>query len=542
MATTRDFRSGFFSDKSTVDAIRTISAAQRLTLFVGAGVSADQNVPTWAKLVQLLLRMRLSPRNGTSICPDQQVAEALSRRIVDSAFQLPAASMVDDLYAAEFGSNFARRRNQDIRRLVYGAGASQRYFLDRPSLSREALLMAIYLKGMRPSKDIHIITTNYDDSLAELATQDDEVRETLQQFRVKIQPHATRLPEHLGSSTIPVLHIHGRIPRKGRSESVVFSESDYVRWTNTGQLRDYLYDRFSHGASLMLGTSLRDYNINDHLARSAPGGDRIALLPLQGDDLYLADPDIPIDASEAATIARIQDGRGSQLGVRLLHPDFFGQVLQFVHEVRLLATKTPGAPGPGTYLQRVALWWSDFTKSANHDETARRKQTKLLQATSTKIVQMLDGVDHAKVELWIRSNFTKRSDPRTMQQWCSSQSLWIDNGKHWPHSVQIGPNVADPAVVSFAARSTVTGPVPGTSSRRWTHFCAVPIILQDDPYLSIPVGAVVLSLHSKVFAHEKEIPSLEAKLPVITEELARVGGRLVLPVAPRPARTAPAKV
>jgi len=121
------------------------------------------------------------------------------------------------------------------------------------------MLLAAALKALDPTKNVHIVSTNYDDSMREIYSGNDAFALYLRNdLHVRFRDFATKRPTNLGARTIPIVHVHGLIRRTGRGQEVVFSEPDYVRWTNSGQLRDYLQGRFDHGHTLMVGTSLRD--------------------------------------------------------------------------------------------------------------------------------------------------------------------------------------------------------------------------------------------------------------------------------------------
>src|SRR4051812_14396991 len=58
----------FFHRQQTKDAIRHLAQADNVALYVGAGVSVDQGLPTWAQLVEALIRdsaMRIPRGSGT---------------------------------------------------------------------------------------------------------------------------------------------------------------------------------------------------------------------------------------------------------------------------------------------------------------------------------------------------------------------------------------------------------------------------------------------------------------------------------------------
>jgi hypothetical protein len=531
---TRDFNLGFFSNESTMAAIEDLASASRLTLFVGAGLSVDLGVPWWAKLVRTLLRQRLDELavdpNEFGLSIDQ--TDAVAAKVINATFQIPAASMVDQLFINKFNSRaIPTQRNSALRDLLYTDDRGEtRYFLERPSLTRSVLELAAALKALAPDKDIHIITTNYDDSMREIWQSDQAFAGQLKSLGVRFNDLGSRRPPDATSTTIPVVHVHGRIPRTGRCDNVVFSEPDYVDWMNSGKLRDYLQDRFQSGHVLTIGTSLRDYNIITYLKRTGTNRRRYAVLPVQGDELYQDPASGSFDLSRFPIMSMLQDARGVLIGLNPLHPNFFGQVFQFIYEIRLRATHQGADRTYIPYIDRVALWWKAFSESKYQDDDVRHHLTKALQALVAELTPDVPEAAHLKLELWIRPDFTQEHDPRVLELWCSSQSMWLSHGSHWPHQVPISSAATAPASISFAHRSTTDGYVANRSDERWTHFIAVPIMLDDDPYLSVPVGVVVMLMHAPEY-RDTPIPSYAAMRASLTAQLLECGVQALTPVA-----------
>jgi hypothetical protein len=174
------------------------------------------------------------------------------------------------------------------------------------------------------------------------------------------------------------------------------------------------------------------------------------------------------------------------------------------------------------------LWWERFSKSKYRDDMARHTLTTALQDLVEALSPDVPEAEHVKLELWIRAGFTTATDPRELELWCSSQSMWLSGGRHWPHRVPISSDATAPASISFTSRGTTDGYVSMRSDGRWTHFIAVPIVLDEDPFLSVPVGVIVMLMHAPQLAKEP-IPSYEKNRSSLTERLVTCGGEALTP-------------
>jgi len=257
---------------------------------------------------------------------------------------------------------------------------------------------------------------------------------------------------------------------------------------------------------------------------------------VQGDSLFHEDAstdsrETSVDEPTASLLAHLKDGRGKQLGISLLHPDFFGQVLQFVAEVRLAATQIEGKKPRLSYTGRVAKWWELFEAMKYRDDDLRRSITKGLQALVGELHPLVPEADHLKIEVWIRSEFTSQCDPRELELWCSSQSIWLSDGTHWSHRLRIGISSTAPAVMTFANRGATDGKVDARPHGRWSHFVAVPVVLEDDPHLSIPVGVVVMLIHAPEYRSDTPLPSYQSNRTKLLAHLVRHGVELLIPTS-----------
>lgn len=508
---------GFFDDPGTIDAISRLGAADKLTIFVGAGVSADQRVPAWADLVRILLgdllpadlRSRSVSRGGSGAGAD------LPGAIVDAYFQLPMASAVDQVFEMREPGNGVFRRNEAIALLLYQQGDSPRSFLQRPSLAVDALMTAIILKAC--GKDVHVLSTNYDSVLEEIAAHDPEIVNLLDEYGLDVRPYAASAPgKQAPDCELPIVHIHGYLPRTGPALGVVFSEPDYVEWAENSVLRRYMYSRFDHGHLVMVGASLRDHNVISYLRQTDINTtNRYALLPLQGDPGFEIGKQVGFQLLTA-----VQERRGEQLGINVLTPDFFGQVRQFLIEVRLAAVLPANLSyNNSAYGTRLRLWQEDFKRRCYEVADNELRATDLLVRLATVICLQVPEATHVKAELWVRNDV----ELRELELWASSQSIRVGGERYRPHTTRIDLTSESPATLSFANRTAVQGRVIDRTDGRWTHYLAAPVVLREEPYSEIPVAVVVASLHAPDCSASMTIPGVVQNLSAIVAHMTAVG-------------------
>lgn len=505
----RNFAVGFFSDVPTSAAISRIAEADHITIFAGAGVCLDQGVPGWNHLVSRLLDKRLE---DSSI--DAAMVGSVSAHLLEQYREVPTATIVDALYSDQLGVKAAARRIDDIRSVIYESG--QNVGLASPSLVERTLLLAhaLHVAG----RNVHIITTNYDD-LFEYVSAERLSTGVFKKWGVNVVPYSERPPAtHRVEDLIPVVHIHGFVPRAGSNVAPpILSEKDYFEWDANSPFRNYLSVRFGAGAVLFLGSSLRDANILRRL--SAARSDHVsafALLPVQSESVHYPKDMRPV----AETLAGYAESRGRELGVEVLRPNFFGQVYQFLDEVRAKVSEpTDYVP----YVRRLDEWTDRWYQSGLHvDEAHRRTATLRARQTSAELVQIVGSVSKAKVELWVR----RPNEERSLELWASSQGMWIPGDEHWPKTVSLVGPLQHAAVNCFAMGTTTQGRVSPLDRTRWTHYVATPVNLPGN-YASLTVGVSIALFHAPDHARAEQLPSVDQNLDVIGTQLLAYGRELL---------------
>lgn len=536
----RDPTVGFFDDQLTMDAIVKLAACNRLTFFVGAGASLDLNLPTWSALVSDLLKDTVAANFG----PDSPV-DTICNELVNQLFQVPSASVIDSLLFDQARFSLPERstrnaihskmlsiRNGHLRDALYKKNGFGTISVG-PTLVGKMLELAILLR--RAGVDVHIVTTNYDNAFEEVALYEPWFS-IMSGENIRLVLFADSPPDagDLDNGDIPIVHVHGllraptghaatagRAPIEGK---IVFSEVDYMDW-EAGPFRTYLTNRVQSGGLLTIGASLRDNNIVARLRDGTRSNNepRYALMPSESEFKYLSGKNIA--EKYWMPFVEMAARRGFIFGVTILRPDFYGQVFQFLQELGVnVSARINAGTTYDEYSRRIRRWAEAWTTIREHTEPSTRAS---IESACRNLAIRFEGLpyfDHRKVEVWARTE----PDQRTMRRWCSSQSTWRSDV--WPHTAAIRPLSKQNAILAFASRSTVINKTAGDPDRRWTHCLAVPIFLDSEPWLGLPVGALEILLHEASSTTSDECLSyLRANATPWVREIASLGERILAP-------------
>ncbi len=218
--------------KEAIREIRLAQRANRLVLFVGAGVSANSGIPTWENLIRLI-----AAKIGYDNC------HRCKRAQKDCPKQ-------DCPYRYEFSQ-------QDFIRIPD-------YFSDsfpeeRQSEYLEFLQNALHLKEARPNpinEEIfrimphHIITTNFDSLLEDTGASNRGLFDVIRQ-----DGDLLRYPNDKY-----IIKMHGDFEYP---DSIVLREGDYLEYENTHPLISaFIRSLLINHTFVFLGYGLNDYNLN----------------------------------------------------------------------------------------------------------------------------------------------------------------------------------------------------------------------------------------------------------------------------------------
>ena len=298
----------------SLTALRTAFRADRLALFLGAGVSASAGLADWATLLRQLSAELLDQEAPQTLEADQK--DALLEYFTEG---LPSSPLI---VARLLQESFGARFTTSVRKAIYarpGSGSSL--------LTEIASLCA---PGRHRAGPPGVVTFNFDD----LLEKELDAREL---------PYVSIFREGQESTPeeLPIYHVHGFLPSKARlsqahEESLVFSEeayhaqfSDPYSWNNIVQL-NYLR---SH-VCLFVGLSMSDPNLRRLLeitVKKKPATRHYAILkdrwlPLEGLEGTSSDVPSLLRGLEQASLAR--------LGVEVLWVDRYDEIPVLLQQVR----------------------------------------------------------------------------------------------------------------------------------------------------------------------------------------------------------------
>jgi hypothetical protein len=257
--------------ETPIQEIREAFQNQNLSLYLGAGVSTDNNLPSWEKLVLALYFSKISEQQMQGWRPFSNYLFAIAEwHLANSTEPLEITArkllkyydtedeqedvFMEDLYQILYGSMLDRygQPSQDIDENFL------RY--NNKTLDAVATLCESKNKGIRS-----VITYNYD-NLLEIA---------LCNF-----PHQSVYSStSLENGKLPIHHVHGYVPFDksipgSSGNDIVFTEDQYhqvarnpYNWSNLVQLQS-----MTNSVGLMIGLSLSDRNMRRLLdaVRNAP--------------------------------------------------------------------------------------------------------------------------------------------------------------------------------------------------------------------------------------------------------------------------------
>ncbi len=228
-------------ERTYVQAIGALTKALnagRLTLFCGAGVSIGAGILSWEKLLLLLLESmmeRISKEHSLSV-------EDVDPQEFQRSYS-PSALVVGKYLETNLGKDFLPQ----LRDALYSKNPESC-----------AIIEAIVdlARPQRNGKPLDSIVTFNFDGLIEEDLSENNIR------------HKAIFEEGMrhGSNELPIYHVHGYLPRKGKiskNTHVVFSEDAYhnqfidpFSWSNLTQL-----SKLSQNTCLFIGLSLNDPNL-----------------------------------------------------------------------------------------------------------------------------------------------------------------------------------------------------------------------------------------------------------------------------------------
>jgi hypothetical protein len=285
------------------NAIREISGhAGEITMFVGAGVSMEAELPSWNALVRELLVGARRPGD------DEDAVSTWADTVLQEG-PLAAAAVAESLY----------RDDATFRRALRDA----LYARDPDTYVPGALAGQIAWLKERLGSRLAILTVNYDGLLE--ASLAERGLDPASYVRARSEP----------AGKAAIWHLHGRLIRaaSGRSwqreGNLVLSEGSYVRSTASTFPQEFVAERLRCSLCVFVGLSMTDPNFIRWLYKSAdqPGGPRFVIFVRQA--ALVADQRVQ-DILEHSAAAR-----WARYSVTPVWANYYGEVAQVVHEIGL---------------------------------------------------------------------------------------------------------------------------------------------------------------------------------------------------------------
>jgi hypothetical protein len=477
---------GYFAGARSSGIERVIERVARhdgnVTMFVGAGVSMEAELPSWNTLVRRLLL-------GAPVRERAVASDRSAKRAASASTPRPAAHAKTELAAREQWVEQVMREGPlaaaSVAASLYAsAGAFRRalreavYARDPGSYVPGALARQIAALKVRMGPRLRILTVNYD-GLLELALAEHELTPV---SYVDGQPEPAR--------RAAVWHLHGRLMRSasGRWEEegeLVLTEGSYVGSTRGRYPKGFVADRLKDSLCLFVGLSMTDPNFIRWLYSSKNGrsGRRFVIFVRQASPI--ADGRVRRLLEESAA------KRWQSYRVTPVWANYYGEVAQIVHEIGLRCN----AGRPLDFRVRAAR---RLEKGAAGLIPPAREQFAAAQGRASKwLRERLDdvrivcgavGLDLGGHTLGLGLWAVDHADGRIMN-WASADRAYQEPDTQVSSSLHVGSRwVAAAAICNGVAIEQD----PNVYASRWRFVRAMPIVADANGERSI-VGALTFA-------------------------------------------------
>lgn len=489
----------FFRRSAVKDAVQDLAGADKLTIFVGAGVGTEVGLPSWSQLVRRLLAEAVVGATGRAYRRRLTAEEdAIIERLLAEESVLGAATIAK----ARLGSRF----KGSLRRALYGgewhdqdliAPWSDTKYQRLDSTTVEAVA-AIYAAFKESNRECDLVTTNYDRSLEEaMAAVGIDAKPW---FDDPAPPQRERI-KHI------VRHLHGYLTPDDSGGEVVLTEADYheAGAQDFSWQESYLRRRLGESKMLFVGTSLSDPDVLSILFRTVKNGRDPAVAILVEPSPTVGTPDLPRAPDSVLEASRgLRGDRWQSAGLEVLEADYIAQPRQFLWEVAQHARDPEATP----YGERLAEWYRDCSEDLllgladkaffEESQDALSGFFDYVLAEVRKIVrkQGHPSIDDESlaVRLWLRSTlplhlgFDDKPDLCAMAMIACSDRAWRSPEAVDTRRIMLPTRRA--ALQSFCERRVVEHSHDG--SDQWNYVVAIPVVLKQE-HSRLPVGAITLA-------------------------------------------------
>jgi hypothetical protein len=211
--------------------VKGVLKRDKISIFLGAGVSASAGVVTWNSLLEQLCIKKGLPKI------DSDIESVIKGRYIIDAYKKQQKEIPDDFYI-------------DMRNILYA------------NIHSSKLINSI-AKLIATSNIESIISYNYDDLVEQKVNEEKPCYSVFDKSRP------------IDGSSLHVYHVHGFIPQNGDWSPIVLGEKEYhqiyqesYNWGNVEQLH-----ALCRSACLFIGLSMNDPNLRRLIDISNDGGE-----------------------------------------------------------------------------------------------------------------------------------------------------------------------------------------------------------------------------------------------------------------------------
>ncbi|WP_082369407.1 SIR2 family protein [Arthrobacter sp. ERGS1:01] len=386
----------FLRSEAVLGALTSLSSADDLVFYCGAGVSIDRTGLSWSQLLSELFK-ESKDHGRKNRERDHKAIDFLLKNLKDEEQR---ASILTEYFTENGATDTNEYLTSKLQQILYEEnGWSEGNLLS--NLVRLAIVAAMY------KKSVTILTTNYDVYIEEefirvckeMSDKANQAGVTVRYpglerlISPKLPSNSTWTPRKIQDavktkSIVRIVYLHGRVGRPGTATegTVVLDENSYSisRNTITDKIKEYI-----DGKSLLVaGASLTDGPLVEALAltktKDATKQNRFALVhPTTTLDPLNYDCNFSIkDAIERITqddVDRLLGYRGKHLGIHILHPMSHSQTAQFIEELNLALvlhgrrTNREYRDNIGiSYEQRLFQWQTEWETNRPNPEEAHQ--------------------------------------------------------------------------------------------------------------------------------------------------------------------------
>lgn len=442
--------------------IERMAGARELTLLVGAGASMEAGLPSWRRLIEMLLE--------TVAAELPELNEKERKAWVERTLER------DDLLGA--GAVVGVMAKEDLNKLIparlYG-GQGPEAFAPGPIAHQVAGLRALW--GDR----VEILTTNYDD-LLEQALIDGGTAQT--RIRSYIQ---NREPDKRPAGTVAITHLHGLAGRVGDPKGIVLTEEHYHRMQRgTSWQEQLVIDRLQGSTCIFVGMSLADPNLIRYLYgyKASDPPRHAAIFVRQGE------PQVSPAVRTAMEEAAIR--RWGRCGVEAIFVDHFADAAQLLYEIGLRKQVGAAAYEPVAERATAVIGCIERGLGVSEQPSFARQQIVLSEGLRALLENFVtptlsrvgfDPKEKLGLTLWVLS-----ADGMGLMGWAHSDRAHQDPSTLAPVPVSAASKWVS---VRTLCQGTIVEFDRDTYASRWHFVRGLPLVL-DKP-TRLPIGALTIS-------------------------------------------------